>query len=62
MAKQIVVAPSGTPGAVASSNSIQQAKAFGEIMVVPVGKYDIYVDGDLIEEGFEVKPGTLHDL
>jgi Ca-activated chloride channel family protein len=61
-AKQIVVAPSGTPGAVASSNSIQRAKAFGEIMVVPVGKYDIYVDGNLIEEGFEVKPGTLHDL
>jgi Ca-activated chloride channel family protein len=61
-AKQIVVAPAGTPGAVASSNSIQRAKAFGEIMVVPLGKYDIYVDGNLIEEGFEVKPGTLHDL
>jgi Ca-activated chloride channel family protein len=61
-AKQIVVAPSGTPGAVASSNSIQRAGAFGEIMVVPVGKYDIYVDGNLIEEGFEVKAGTLHDL
>jgi hypothetical protein len=61
-AKSIVVAPAGTPGAVAGSNSIQRAKAFGEIMVVPTGKYDIYVDGNLIEEGFEVKPGILHDL
>jgi hypothetical protein len=31
-------------------------------MVVPTSKYDIYVDGNLIEEGFEVKPGILHDL
>lgn len=61
-AESIVVAPTGTPGAVASTNSIQRAQAFGEIMVVPVGTYDIYVDGNLIEEKFEVKPGTLHDL
>jgi Ca-activated chloride channel family protein len=61
-AKNIVVAPAGTPGAVATSNSIQSAKAFGEIMVVPAGVYDIYIDDNLIEEKFEVKAGILHDL
>jgi hypothetical protein len=56
------VAPTGTPASVASSNAIQSAKAFGEIMVVPAGVYDIYVDGSLIEEKFEVKPGNLYPL
>jgi len=41
---------------------VQLAEKFGDVMVVPAGKYDIYVGNSLIEEDFEVKPGTLHRL
>jgi len=41
---------------------IQESKKFGEIMVVPAGKYYVSVDGNDIEEGFVVEPGKLHVL
>jgi hypothetical protein len=31
-------------------------------MVVPVGSYDVYLDGDAIEEGLEVAAGKLYEL
>jgi hypothetical protein len=43
---------------------------FGEIMALPAGKYDIYVDRPdggswrttLVEEGLQVEPGKLMQL
>ncbi|MDZ4689619.1 MAG: VWA domain-containing protein [Planctomycetaceae bacterium] len=40
----------------------QECKKYGELMVVPAGKYNIRVDGDNIEEDFEVEAGKLHEL
>lgn len=44
------------------SFSTQRAKKFGEIMVVPAGSYDVYLDGNAIEEGLEVAAGKLYEL
>jgi hypothetical protein len=41
---------------------VQMADKFGEIMVVPAGKYDIYVGSSLLEEGLEVQAGKLYRL
>jgi hypothetical protein len=59
-AKSIHAAEAGAPAVL--SFSTQRARTFGEVMVVPVGTYDVYVDGNLIEEGLEVTAGKLHDL
>jgi len=40
----------------------QECKKFGETMVVPAGKYFIEVDGNEIEEGFEIVAGKMHVL
>lgn len=42
--------------------AIQRAEKYGEVMVVPAGTYDVYVDRDQIEADLEVKPGELHRL
>jgi hypothetical protein len=44
------------------SFSTQRARKFGEIMVVPIGSYDVFVNGDVIEEGLKVEPGKLYEL
>ncbi|HEX5105299.1 MAG TPA: VWA domain-containing protein, partial [Pirellulaceae bacterium] len=44
------------------SFSTQRAKKFGEVMVVPVGSYDVFVDRSVIEEGLKVEPGKLYEL
>ena len=44
------------------SFSAQRAKKFGEIMVVPVGSYDVYIDESAIEEGLKVEAGKLYEL
>jgi len=41
---------------------LQQAKKFGEIMVVPAEKVNVSVDDQDIEEGLKVEAGTLHEL
>jgi hypothetical protein len=42
--------------------TLQTSKKFGEIMVVPAQKVNVRVDDDELEEGLEVKAGTLHEL
>jgi hypothetical protein len=44
------------------SFSTQRAKKFGEIMVVPIGDYDVFVNRSVIEEGLQVEPGKLYEL
>jgi hypothetical protein len=36
--------------------------SFGEIMVVPVGTWDVYVDDNVLEEGLKVEAGKLHQI
>ncbi len=59
-AKDIYVVKAGDRGAFVTR--IQTAKKYGDIMVVPAGKYDIYVDGNRIEEDLEVVAGKLQRL
>ena len=59
-AKDIYVVKAGERGAVVTK--IQTAKKYGDIMVVPAGKYDIYVDRSRIEEDLEVEAGKLQRL
>jgi len=42
--------------------STQRATKFGQVMVVPTGSYNVYVDNNLIEEGLKVEPGKLYEL
>jgi von Willebrand factor type A domain len=44
------------------SFSAQRTKKFGEVMVVPVGSYDVYIDESAIEEGLQVEAGKLYEL
>lgn len=61
--KQIVAVPAGSPGGNTRGSYVtQEVKKFGELMIVPAGKYDVYVDENVIEEGLDVKPGKLHEL
>lgn len=46
----------------AVTSTWQETQKFGEIMVVPAEKVNASVDDDMIEEGLEVKAGTLHEL
>jgi Ca-activated chloride channel family protein len=57
--KQILVVPTGTPDNTRTSYTVQEAKKFGDLLVVPAGKYDIWVDSNVLEEGLEVAPGKL---
>lgn len=57
--KSIVVS---RPGGLGSVERATESKRFGQVMVVPAGKWDIWIDDDKIEEGFEVEPGKLHEL
>jgi hypothetical protein len=41
---------------------LQTSAAFGEVMVVPVGKVSVRVDDEDIEQDLEVEAGTLHEL
>jgi hypothetical protein len=41
---------------------LQECKKYGEIMVVPVGKVNVSVGGDVLEEDFPVEAGTLHEI
>lgn len=41
---------------------LQSCQKFGETMVVPIGKVNIRVDGQDIEEDLVVEPGKLHEL
>jgi len=61
-AKQILAVPEGSPGNTRASYTIQAAKKFGDLMIVPAGKYDIWVDENVIEEGLEVAAGKLYEL
>ncbi|MEX2176668.1 MAG: VWA domain-containing protein [Pirellulaceae bacterium] len=56
-AKEIYAVKAGERSAVVTK--VQQAKKYGEIMVVPAGKYDVYVDRSRIEEDLEVEAGKL---
>lgn len=58
----IMAVTAGTPGAIAGTAMIQKTDKFGEQMLVPAGKYDIYVGSNLIEEGLEVEAGQLYEL
>lgn len=59
-ARGIHASVSGSPEQ--SIYSTQRAKAFGDVMIVPVGKYDVYSNGSLLEEGLVVEAGKLYDL
>jgi len=51
------------PGDTGAANKpVQLAEKFGEVMVVPAGKYDIYVGSSLIEEGLEIQAGKMQRL
>lgn len=60
--KQILVVPAGSPGSTRTSYTIQEAKKFGDLMIVPAGSYDIWVDEAVIEEGLEVSAAKLYEL
>ena len=49
-------------GELGSVDVASRSKKFGQILVVPAGKWNILVDDEKIEEGFEVEPGKLHEL
>jgi hypothetical protein len=51
-----------SPGDRGTQKPIQIAEKYGEIMVVPAGKYDIYTASSLLEEGLEVQAGKLYRL
>jgi hypothetical protein len=57
--KGIVVSRAGGLG---STERATECKRFGQVLVVPAGKWDIWIDDNKIEEGFEVEPGKLHEL
>jgi hypothetical protein len=61
-AKQILVVPAGSPKGTRTSYTTQEAKRYGDLMIVPAGKYDIWVDENVIEEGLEVAAGKLYEL
>jgi len=50
------------PGELGSIDRATQSTQFGKIMVVPAGKWDIWIDDDKIEEAFVVEPGKLYEL
>jgi von Willebrand factor type A domain-containing protein len=50
------------PSNLGSVERATQCKKFGQVMVVPAGKWNIYIDDNTIEEGFEVEAGKLHEL
>ena len=50
------------PSGLGSVEGAASTKKFGQVLVVPAGKWNIYIDGDKIEEGFNVEPGKLHEL
>lgn len=50
------------PGVLGSVDVASRSKKFGQILVVPAGKWNILVDDNKIEEEFEVEPGKLHEL
>jgi hypothetical protein len=60
--KQVLVVPAGTPQNARGNYTTQEAKKYGDVMIVPMGKYDIYVNENLIEEGLEVAAGKLYEL
>ena len=60
--KQVLVVPAGSPKGTRTSYTTQETKKFGDVMIVPVGKYDIWVDENVIEEGLEVTAGKLYEL
>ncbi len=60
--KQILVVPAGTAENTRNSYTVQEVKKYGDIMVVPAGKYDIWVDDNIIEEDVEIAPGKLRRL
>lgn len=45
-----------------STLRLQECGKFGEIMVVPAEKVNVSVDDNVLEEGFMVEAGTLHQL
>jgi hypothetical protein len=59
---RIMAVASDTPKAVAGTGMVQRTAKYGEPMVVPAGKYDIYVDDNLIEDDMEVKAGEVYPL
>lgn len=50
------------PGNLGSIDRATECKSFGQIMVVPAGKWNIHVDDDTLEEGIMIEPGKLHEL
>jgi len=50
------------PSSLGSVEVASRSKKFGQILVVPAGKWTIWIDDNKIEEGFEVEPGKLHEL
>lgn len=60
--KQILVVPAGSPASNLFHYTTQETKKYGELMVVPKGKYDVWVDSNVIEEGLEVAAGKLYSL
>lgn len=60
--KNLFLVPAGSARAIAGTYAVQRAKNFGDIMILPVGEYDVYLDGDLIEEKLKVEAGKLYEL
>lgn len=45
-----------------SIHRLQECKKYGEVMIVPAEKVNVRVDGEDIEQDFQVEAGTLHEL
>jgi hypothetical protein len=60
--KNIFLSPTGSPQSTAHAYSIQETKKFDDVMIVPAGEYDVYVDNELIYEKLKVEAGKLKEL
>jgi hypothetical protein len=60
--EQILVVPAGSPSTTRASYTTQETKKYGDVMIVPAGKYDIWVDDNVLEEGLDVAAGKLYQL
>ena len=60
--KQVLAVPAGTPKNSRNNYTVQETTKYGELMIVTAGKYDIYVDENLIEAGLTVAAGKLYEL
>ena len=59
--ERVFVVPQGAP-ATGVFQTVQRSDTPGQVMLVPPGRYDVYVGSSLFESGLEIRAGELHRL